>query len=411
MAQLTDEERIARVEMAPKEVQTMVAKAFIRDDIDDETIQYTFNNANPEELIDEGCEIENLNNEELPEGIGAITPFTIRTTIPEAGNKNYITRGSGGWSPCIKGNPTYKDCDALANCVGYANGRYNEIYNLLKGYAGCKFPMSCNAENFIEAAQRLGLEIGSTPKPGAIMVWQNGELGGKDGAGHVEVVEIVYDNNNIYTSSSGWGSSAIFWNTKRNNNNGRWGMPSSYKFRAFIYNPAVEETPTPEITPTVARDIYTNQLKTLREMNVRTDIETTSPSLGMVPAGNIYNYYEAKKGKSSVWYAITEDKSQWIAGTNYNGTEYCEIYSAQPKPEPQPEPPVTELQIGDQVEIIGTGNGSTDGSCNTAYGIHWKRTILDIWTDRQGNLMPYPYQVGNNTGTTGFYKASALRKI
>ena len=38
---LTAEERIARIEMAPKEVQTMVAKAFLRDDIDDEDISIT----------------------------------------------------------------------------------------------------------------------------------------------------------------------------------------------------------------------------------------------------------------------------------------------------------------------------------------------------------------------------------
>ena len=36
MARLSSEERIARVEQAPVEVQTMVAKAFLRDDIDDE---------------------------------------------------------------------------------------------------------------------------------------------------------------------------------------------------------------------------------------------------------------------------------------------------------------------------------------------------------------------------------------
>ena len=32
---LTYEEKIKRIEMAPKEVQTMVAKAFIREDIED----------------------------------------------------------------------------------------------------------------------------------------------------------------------------------------------------------------------------------------------------------------------------------------------------------------------------------------------------------------------------------------
>ena len=41
--QLSSEERIKRVEMAPAEIQTRVAKAFLRDDIDDEDVQYLFN--------------------------------------------------------------------------------------------------------------------------------------------------------------------------------------------------------------------------------------------------------------------------------------------------------------------------------------------------------------------------------
>ena len=76
-----------------------------------------------------------------------------------------------------------------------------------------------------------------------------------------------------------------------------------------------------------------------------------------------------------------------------------------PKTAPTPAPS-TELNVGDAVEIIGTGNGSAYGGSNTAYGIGWKRQILKIW-----NGKPYPYQVGNNTATTGFYKAEALKKI
>ena len=68
------------------------------------------------------------------------------------------------------------------------------------------------------------------------------------------------------------------------------------------------------------------------------------------------------------------------------------------EPTPAPTPaPSTELNVGDAVEIIGTGNGSAYGGSNTAYGIGWKRQILKIW-----NGKPNPYQVGYNTGTTGF---------
>ena len=64
-----------------------------------------------------------------------------------------------------------------------------------------------------------------------------------------------------------------------------------------------------------------------------------------------------------------------------------------------------ELKVGDKVKIIKTGNGSSFGTSNTAYGIGWEREILKIWEDR-----PYPYQVGNKTGTTGFYRIEALEK-
>lgn len=171
--------------------------------------------------------------------------FQIRTSKPSSGNKFYITTSRGGYSSCIEGYPTDKDCNVLANCVGYACGRFNEIIGSMR------YPyLNCNAENFIERAiNTYGLEIGQTPKAGAIMVWQKGStLSGNDGAGHVAIVEKVIDANTIYTSESGYGGNA-FWNSTRNNSNGRWGIGSGYTFRGFIYNPSVKEEVTPTPTP------------------------------------------------------------------------------------------------------------------------------------------------------------------
>ena len=168
--------------------------------------------------------------------------FQIRTSKPSAGNKFYITKSRGGYSSCINGYPTDKDCNVLANCVGYACGRFNEIIGYMK------YPyLNCNAENFIERAiKKYGLEIGQKPKAGAIMVWQKGStLSSNDGAGHVAIVEKVIDANTVYTSESSYGGSA-FWNSTRKNTNGRWGIGSGYTFRGFIYNPSVKE----EVTPT-----------------------------------------------------------------------------------------------------------------------------------------------------------------
>ena len=77
------------------------------------------------------------------------------------------------------------------------------------------------------------------------------------------------------------------------------------------------------------------------------------------------------------------------------------------EPTPAPTPQPTGLQVGDRVKIVGTGNGSSYGDANTAYGIGWERQILQIYEGR-----PYPIRVGNAAGvTTGFYKANALQKL
>ena len=158
----------------------------------------------------------------------------MRTTKPEAGNKYYIRKASGGYSPAIKGSPTDSDCDVLANCVGYAIGRFNEI----GGWGSCKYLVSVNAENFIQ--NKGDLEVSQTPQIGACAVWQKGStLSGSDGAGHVAIVEKVVSDTEIITSESGYGSSKPFWTqTRKKGTDGNWGQSSGYKFLGFILNPA-----------------------------------------------------------------------------------------------------------------------------------------------------------------------------
>ena len=390
---LTWEQKIQNIESAPEEARLMIAKAYIRDDIPDEDVQYEFNTDSPEQLNEDG-EIENLNADD-PEGIGA-TGFTMRTTRP-ANNKNFITRGSGGWNTCIKGNPRYQYADALANCVGYASGRFNEIINIARETTGCTYTtLNCNAVGFKERAEAAGLKTGSTPRRGAIMCW------GKEGAaGHVAIVERVNNSNSVYTSESGWGSSAIFWNSTRSNNNGRWGIGAGYYFRCFIYLPddvqkaidAEEPTPTPQPTPSDKFNIGDKVV-----VNGPLYVSSTASS----PAGHVSNKVTniTRKNPGSAHPYNTTGDLGWMDESSIKKYE-------EPTPAPTPTPaPSTELNVGDAVEIIGTGNGSAYGGSNTAYGIGWKRQILKIW-----NGKPYPYQVGNNTGTTGFYKKEALKKI
>lgn len=195
----------------------------------------------------------------------------MRTSKPQAGNKYYIRQVSGGWNGAVQGKPT-DACNVLANCVGYANGRFNEI----GAYGECKYQLVSNAENFIEHAKKQGLQVVDYPTLGGIMVFQKGEtLNGSDGAGHVMIVERIDNANQIYTSESGYGSNA-FWNSLRTNNNGRWGMGKGYTFRGCIVNPAIgpvigedpkpepiPEPPKPEPTPIIENTIKEGDIVTV----------------------------------------------------------------------------------------------------------------------------------------------------
>lgn len=164
--------------------------------------------------------------------------FKVRTSKPNQWNKLYNNANNGGVSWCINGNPTDPISNVLANCVGYACSRFNEIYNELTGYDDMKYKqLCCNAEDFWTVAEQIGLQRGQEPKAGAIMVW----LGHGDAAGHVAIVERVDNSNQVYTSESGYMSSA-FWNSYRyRGTDGNWGIGAGYTFLGFIYNPAVTE--------------------------------------------------------------------------------------------------------------------------------------------------------------------------
>ena len=302
---MTNEEKIKRIEQAPKEVQTMVAKAFLRDDIPDEEIQYLFNEEKWEDY-NEDVQVENV-NAELPEGTGAVG-FTMRTSIPYD-NKQYITRGAGGWSNCIKGNPMNAHANVLANCVGYASGRFNELIELARDFHECRYTnLRCNASGFIERAKEASLEVGNTARVGSIMCWG----GGNNNCGHVAVVERIDNNNQVFTSESDYNGNAFF-NATRNNNNGRWGLSSSFYFQGFIYQPEDVQAwiNGTEVAPNVPRDESKTQIKVLVDnLNVRIEASLSAASIGYANVG-YYDIYEIYNYDGYTWYRIAEH--QWVA--------------------------------------------------------------------------------------------------
>lgn len=167
--------------------------------------------------------------------------FKPRLTRPESGNKYYNTPDAGGYAVgAIKGNPLLAGCNVLANCVGYAAGRFNEII----GAACWKYlTYPPDAENFADVAVQQGLKIGTDPQLGAIIVWAKGKTWtAADGCGHVAVVEQINSDGSIITSESGYGCANPFWTTHREKGGGNWGAGSEYKFIGFVYQPG---TPAP----------------------------------------------------------------------------------------------------------------------------------------------------------------------
>jgi len=168
--------------------------------------------------------------------------FPTQKKLPKKGNKYYNTTSSGGYSHCIKGKPTQSGLNVLDNCVGWACGRFNEVYSYLTGYKGMKYwQLNCNAELFIKRGKEIGLKYSTTPVYGGIMVWEG--KGSK--AGHVAFVEVKYSDTKIYTSESGYNSFS-FANKTRTKGNGNWGAGSSYKYIGCLINPAIKYDPIEE---------------------------------------------------------------------------------------------------------------------------------------------------------------------
>ena len=147
--------------------------------------------------------------------------YSKRTKQPAKDNKYY----NSNINPFVSAG--YGMFQNNGNCTAYAFGRFYELI-------GTKPKLStANAENWYK--KKDGYQRGSTPKLGAVICWRKGEVGnGKDGAGHVGIVEEIKSNGDIVISNSGWQSFIFKTRTLKKADNYKI---SGLSFQGFIYNP------------------------------------------------------------------------------------------------------------------------------------------------------------------------------
>lgn len=113
--------------------------------------------------------------------------FKKRVSAPEANNKYYIHYNKGGYNQCIMIDKNTGS--VLANCVGYSNGRLQELNG--KAKVDWNIPAG-NPNTWLSYAKQHGLKTGTEPKLGAVAVWD----------GHVASVEAIASNGDLTLSQS-----------------------------------------------------------------------------------------------------------------------------------------------------------------------------------------------------------------
>ena len=179
-----------------------------------------------------------------------IKPAWTRRSRPEYGNPYYNNSSSGispHYSSCITGRPTVAGLNVLCNCVGLADGAFNETYvENSDASPGEHYRLNSDASQFINLANRLGLETlppSAYPPLGGLIVW-----GGS--ANHVAYISYVFDENKIEISQSGYDTPSWEWdirNITRNQNGTNQWWYSTGTCLGFIVNPAIGAGPQPTL--------------------------------------------------------------------------------------------------------------------------------------------------------------------
>jgi len=175
--------------------------------------------------------------------------YVPRTTCPSRDNLYYRNYQYGGYNVAIPIDKT--DGWVMPNCVGYAQGRYRELYGDTKVWSDIGNYFSGNAETFFPNAVAHGFKTGQVPKLGAIVCYE----GAGEAAGHVCIVEKINlnadktDIESIITSNSAYNGTEFFMQTVTKADGYLYNKDGSRPLQGFIYqDEEYGNDPTRELT-------------------------------------------------------------------------------------------------------------------------------------------------------------------
>lgn len=310
-------------------------------------------------------------------------PFTPQLTVPADTDPYFIRKQYGGYSPCIQGRPEKFPGSPLANCVGYAWGiaaEREENPNCNIGFVGgTTWPT--NAWHWIDNPN--GRQTGLTPQLGAIACWRNSDWTN----GHVASVEQINADGSWVASESGYNGYIFRTHTYPADNS-----KPGFTFQGFIYLNWPEDPPLP---PSGDTDV-------LYPIALGDKVRIIGKGKASVDGGGNIAY-----GIGWIRYIIEiYENGGYPFRVGFRDGRTTGFYRADALEVIEHADAKPELKKGDKVEITRIGNANSYGTGRKAYGVGWRRWIKKIYPGR-----PYPYQVGDATGTTGFYKADALKKL
>lgn len=222
---------------------------------------------------------------------GAIS-FSPRLTAPAKSNNYYYSDL----------NIFYKYGYGMPNCTAYAYGR---AYELL----GSK-PSLCpyNAGEWYSYNKTNGFySYGSTPKLGAIAVWDNYD----NNTGHVAVVEKI-SGNAVTISQSAWGGPE-FYTQQVSTTDSHFGF-SRMRFLGFIYIGNFSGGVTPPSVKLSPGELWKVTAKD--GLNLRTGASTSSSNITLVPYNAYVRIAETKSAGGYTWgYGTYNKHTGWCAVT------------------------------------------------------------------------------------------------